>query len=149
MTTPTPRTGELVRVLAEWEDKNGTMAAIMPHEWAELMRPVMNACMSQSPRQIRAELAQAREELAEERSRLDYPAKEIAELRERATKAEAERDAARTERNVAVSRAFRLGETYWQQADSESYSQNRKSIETMRKFRQLLSGENDAAGEGT
>lgn len=56
MTTPTP-SNALVNVLAEWEDKNGTMAAIMPDEWAGLMRPVMNACMIQSPRQIRRELA--------------------------------------------------------------------------------------------
>ncbi len=34
----------------------------------------------------------------------------------------------------ALRRAFSMGQTYWQQADSESYSQNRKSVETIRKF---------------
>jgi len=34
----------------------------------------------------------------------------------------------------AMSRAFSLGQTYWQQADSESYSQNAKSGETSAKF---------------
>ena len=31
--------------------------------------------------------------------------------------------------------AFRYGETYWQQADSESYAENRRSDETMAKFK--------------
>lgn len=38
----------------------------------------------------------------------------------------------------ALGRAWGLGQTYWQQADSESYSQNRKSEETQRKFDALL-----------
>ena len=38
----------------------------------------------------------------------------------------------------ALNRAFRLGQTYWQQADSESYAQNRKSVKTMDAFRALL-----------
>jgi len=69
MTTPTP-SNPLVDLLAGWEDKNGTMAAIMPHEWAELMRPVMNACMYQSPRQIRSDLAARDAELAAMRAQL-------------------------------------------------------------------------------
>ena len=37
----------------------------------------------------------------------------------------------------ALNRAYQLGQTYWQQADSESYSQNAKSDVTAEKFRQL------------
>lgn len=39
---------------------------------------------------------------------------------------------------IALRRAYSLGQTYWQQADSESYSQNRKSDETQRKFEALV-----------
>ena len=38
----------------------------------------------------------------------------------------------------ALGRAWSLGQTYWIQADSESYSQNRKSIETQSKFHELV-----------
>lgn len=34
----------------------------------------------------------------------------------------------------ALGRAYSLGQTYWMQADSESYSQNRKADETQAKF---------------
>ena len=37
----------------------------------------------------------------------------------------------------AIQRAFQLGQTYWQQADSESYSQNKKADLTLAKFREL------------
>lgn len=37
-----------------------------------------------------------------------------------------------------LKKAFQLGQTYWQQADSESYSQNAKSDQTLEKFKQLL-----------
>ncbi len=37
----------------------------------------------------------------------------------------------------ALNRAYQLGQTYWQQADSESYSQNAKSDVTAEKFRKL------------
>ena len=49
----------IVRVLAEWEDENGTLAAIMPDEWAELRDKVARACVDQSPRMLRAALAAA------------------------------------------------------------------------------------------
>lgn len=39
---------------------------------------------------------------------------------------------------VAMRKAFQIGQTYWQQADSESVSQNSKSDETATKFRQLV-----------
>lgn len=35
-------------------------------------------------------------------------------------------------------RAFQLGQEYWQQADSESYRENRKASETMAKFNEML-----------
>ena len=37
----------------------------------------------------------------------------------------------------ALNRAYQLGQTYWQQADRESYSQNAKSDVTAEKFRKL------------
>lgn len=38
----------------------------------------------------------------------------------------------------ALRRAWSLGQTYWAQADSESYSQNRRANETQLKFEQLV-----------
>ena len=38
----------------------------------------------------------------------------------------------------AMIRAWSLGQTYWQQADSEYYSQNKKSDETQQKFYALV-----------
>lgn len=38
----------------------------------------------------------------------------------------------------AVRLAFHLGQIYWQQADSESSSQNKKADETMAEFNELL-----------
>ena len=38
----------------------------------------------------------------------------------------------------AMRQAFQLGQTYWQQADSESYSQNKKADDTQRKFYELV-----------
>jgi len=37
----------------------------------------------------------------------------------------------------ALGRAFSLGQTYWQQADSESYKQNKKAGETQEKYEAL------------
>ena len=39
---------------------------------------------------------------------------------------------------LALRRAFSLGQTYWQQADSESYTQNAKSVFTATKFYDLV-----------
>lgn len=44
----------------------------------------------------------------------------------------------------ALRRAYSLGQTYWQQADSESYAQNRRSDETQRKFETLIDEARDA-----
>ena len=44
----------------------------------------------------------------------------------------------------ALRRAYHLGQTYWQQADSESYAQNRRADETQRKFEVLASETRDA-----
>ena len=38
----------------------------------------------------------------------------------------------------ALRRAYSLGQTYWQQADSGSYNQNKKADETERKFQALI-----------
>ena len=38
----------------------------------------------------------------------------------------------------ALRRAYSLGQTYWQQADSESYSQNKKADDTERRFAALV-----------
>ena len=38
----------------------------------------------------------------------------------------------------ALRRAWQLGQTYWQQADSESWSQNKKADETQAKFDMLV-----------
>lgn len=37
----------------------------------------------------------------------------------------------------ALKKAFQLGQTYWQQADSDSFIQNKKSDETRAKFLKL------------
>ena len=39
---------------------------------------------------------------------------------------------------LALKKAFQLGQDYWYQADHESYRQNKKSDETLAKFRQLV-----------
>ena len=39
---------------------------------------------------------------------------------------------------VALNRAFQLGQTYWQQADSDSYKENAKSDVTHSKFSALV-----------
>lgn len=38
----------------------------------------------------------------------------------------------------ALRRAWQLGQTYWQQADSDSWSQNKKADETQAKFATLV-----------
>jgi hypothetical protein len=38
----------------------------------------------------------------------------------------------------ALRRAFQLGQTYWSQADSESWSENKKSDKTLERFRALV-----------
>lgn len=48
-----PALPEIVRVLAEWEDRNGSLAGIQPDEWAALMEPVAVAATRQSPRMAR------------------------------------------------------------------------------------------------
>ena len=52
----------------------------------------------------------------------------------------AELASVKAERDESVKRAFQLGQTYWQQADSQYESQNRKSDETMARYKQLLIG---------
>lgn len=49
----------------------------------------------------------------------------------------------------ALRRAWQLGQTYWQQADSEYASQHRKSDETYSKFQQLVDETRDAIANST
>jgi hypothetical protein len=44
---------EILRVLADWEDANGCLAAIMYDEWIALYKPITEAAVAQSPRMIR------------------------------------------------------------------------------------------------
>ena len=78
--TPTPRTDSLVNVLAGWEDRNGAMAAITPDEWDDLFYPVTQACITQSPRQLRRDLAAAQEELARVKAEREATLELLAEL---------------------------------------------------------------------
>ena len=39
---------------------------------------------------------------------------------------------------IAMRKAWQLGQTYWQQADSDSYKQNAKSGETQNMFLELV-----------
>lgn len=41
----------IIEVLADWESEHGSLAAIMPNEWAALMEAVTQAAIYQSPRQ--------------------------------------------------------------------------------------------------
>ena len=41
--------------------------------------------------------------------------------------------------DIALRKAWQLGQTYWQQADSESYSQQDKSVGTQERFSKLVS----------
>lgn len=47
----------------------------------------------------------------------------------------------------ALKRAFQLGQDYWYQADHESYRENKKSDETLAKFRQLVDETCEALAE--
>lgn len=46
---------EIIRILADWEDANGCLAAIMYDEWIALYKPITEAAVAQSPRMIRNE----------------------------------------------------------------------------------------------
>ena len=65
---------------------------------------------------------------AEDDAHIGYIVKEL----------EAERDAATETACGAVRKAFSLGQTYWQQADSEYSSQHRKAEDTWAKFKALV-----------
>lgn len=65
----------------------------------------------------------------------------------RAALAESERDAVTTEMcaavRLALHRAYGLGQTYFQQADSESYTQNKNADKTASKFKALADSVED------
>ena len=46
---------------------------------------------------------------------------------------------------LAIRRVFQLGQTYWQQADSESYRENDKSDVTLEKYRATLAEPSEIA----
>jgi hypothetical protein len=48
---------------------------------------------------------------------------------------------------LALKRAFQLGQDYWYQADHDSYRENKKSDETLAKFRQLVDETCEALAE--
>lgn len=52
--------GPLIEALAAWEDEHGSMAAVRADEWAALWPAVAKACITQSPRMLRAELLRLR-----------------------------------------------------------------------------------------
>lgn len=47
----------ILKVLAEWEDVNGTICGIMPDEWMALMEPIANVAIFESPRMARTRFA--------------------------------------------------------------------------------------------
>jgi len=51
--------------------------------------------------------------------------------------AEAAYNAGKKDSLPVIQRAFELGKIYWQQADSESWRQNKKSYETLTEFKEL------------
>ena len=77
--------GPLVEVLACWEDQNGTMAAILPSEWDVLKQDVMDACVVQSPRMLRAEILRLRTACNDRTDLLRKQAEELAGLQDALT----------------------------------------------------------------
>jgi hypothetical protein len=49
----------IIKLLAEWENANGTLCAVTPDEWMALMEPVANAAVLESPRMALAAIAQS------------------------------------------------------------------------------------------
>lgn len=49
----------ILKHLAEWESKNGTLAAILPDEWMALMEPITKLAVQQSPRMAVVDLSAA------------------------------------------------------------------------------------------
>lgn len=54
---PEQQAGPLVTLLAEWEDKNGTLAGITLSEWVELHQAATDAAVIESPRMLRNRIA--------------------------------------------------------------------------------------------
>lgn len=63
---------------------------------------------------------------------------EIDQLRDEVERLKGALEDARDTASIALRKAWQLGQTYWQQADSESFSQNAKSNETQARFQQLV-----------
>lgn len=77
--------GPLAEVLACWEDQNGAMAAILPSEWEALKQDVMDACVVQSPRMLRAEILRLRTACNDRTDLLRKQAEELAGLQDALT----------------------------------------------------------------
>ena len=77
--------GPLVDALARWEDQNGAMAAILPSEWGALKQDVMDACVVQSPRMLRAEILRLRTACNDRTDLLRKQAEELAGLQDALT----------------------------------------------------------------
>lgn len=48
-----PALPRIIQVLAEWEDRNGSLAGIMADEWVALREAVVDAAIVESPRMVR------------------------------------------------------------------------------------------------
>lgn len=131
----------LAKVLAccEWDNVGEREISVM--------RPVADAALAYIDSQhadckcdLRTRLVGDGCEICNPAKALEYAKETISELR--AGHAEFVR-AARAD----IKRAFRLGELHWQQADSESWSQNKKARDTAAKFDELLTKYDELAKE--
>ena len=53
------RLPDVLQVLVDWENENGTLAGILPNEYAALMDKLTDAAILQSPRQAAAALSRS------------------------------------------------------------------------------------------
>ena len=63
---------------------------------------------------------------------------QLAQLRDEVERLKGALEDARDTASIALRKAWQLGQTYWQQADSESFIQHAKSNETQARFQQLV-----------
>ncbi len=85
------------------------MAAILPHEWAELFDAVTQACITQSPRQLRADLAARDAELTEANRRVAFWQQSSAEWKASRERLDAELARVREELAIQQSANRALG----------------------------------------
>lgn len=115
--------------------------------WARVMGNVCAGDAAQALRSLRAENAELQHELTKgihtcgPTCRKTPRCAEMADLR-------AELAECRAHREDELNIAFRLGQTYWQQADSESYAENKRSAATKAKFHALIARKGEEEGDG-